>query len=148
LCRGTYDFRYFEIRILASFLLSPKHSISMTNHNAKIALVIKSILLIICILTHYGRVLGQDLPPEPARETSEPPKRFAGVDVSGDTEICEGAETTLRVEGEYQSYQWSNGSTERSITVKKAGIYEVTVTTKGGCSFTTGVNVRTKPCIR
>lgn len=84
--------------------------------------------------------------PEPPNGVQTTVKRFSGVDVLGDREICEGSETVLEVDGEYESYQWNTGSTERSIRVKKPGIYEVTVTTKGGCTFTTGVNVRMKPC--
>lgn len=79
-------------------------------------------------------------------ETSAPAKRFSGVEISGATEICEGSETALKVEGEYESYTWSTGEMGRTIRVNKAGLYEVTVKTKGGCTFTTSVNVRTRPC--
>jgi hypothetical protein len=75
-----------------------------------------------------------------------PAKRFSGIEVSGATEICEGSETALKVEGEYESYLWSTGEFGRTIKVQKAGVYEVTVKTKGGCTFTTSVNVRIKPC--
>ncbi|MBV6441225.1 MAG: hypothetical protein EPGJADBJ_02906 [Saprospiraceae bacterium] len=79
-------------------------------------------------------------------ETPAPAKRFSGVEISGATEICEGSETALKVEGEFESYSWSTGEMGRTIRVNKAGIYEVTVKTKGGCTFTTSVNVRTRPC--
>lgn len=79
-------------------------------------------------------------------ETLQPAKRFSGVEVSGVTEICEGSETALKVEGEYESYQWSNGEIGRTIKVQRAGVYEVTVKTKGGCTLTTSVNVTIKPC--
>lgn len=78
--------------------------------------------------------------------TLAPAKRFSGVEISGATEICEGSETALKVEGEYESYTWSTGEMGRTIKVNKAGLYEVTVKTKGGCTFTTSVNVRTRPC--
>lgn len=79
-------------------------------------------------------------------ESPAPAKRFSGVEISGATEICEGSETALKVEGEYESYSWSTGEMGRTIRVNKAGLYEVTVKTKGGCTFTTSVNVRTRPC--
>lgn len=75
-----------------------------------------------------------------------PVKRFSGVEVSGVTEICEGSETALKVDGEYESYLWNTGEIGRTIKVQKAGVYEVTVKTKGGCTFTTSVNVTIKPC--
>ena len=81
-----------------------------------------------------------------AEETQVTVKRFSGVEISGATEICEGSETALKVDGEFESYSWSTGEMGRTIKVSKAGVYEVTVKTKGGCSFTTSVNVRVKPC--
>ena len=75
-----------------------------------------------------------------------PEKRFSGVEISGPTEICEGSETALKVDGEYESYNWSTGEVGRTIKVSKPGVYEVTVKTKGGCSLTTSVNVRIRPC--
>lgn len=102
-------------------------------------------MLLVSLFAFPAVPMAQQLPqpPEGARVTVKP---SPGVDVLGDREICEGAETILKVDGEYESYQWSTGSTEPSIKVKKAGVYEVTVKTKGGCTFTTGVNVRIKPC--
>lgn len=81
-----------------------------------------------------------------SEETQAPAKRFSGVEISGATDICEGSETALKVEGEYESYSWSTGEIGRTIRVNKAGVYEVTVKTKGGCTLTTSVNVRTRPC--
>lgn len=79
-------------------------------------------------------------------EAPAPVKRFAGVEITGPTEICEGSETMLKVDGEYQSYTWSTGEETRTIRVNKPGVYEVTVVTKGGCSLTTSITVRTRPC--
>lgn len=67
--------------------------------------------------------------------------------ISGLTEICKGGETILKVEGDFESFQWSNGSDQRYIRVKEEGKYEVTVKTKAGCTFVSSVNVRIKPCI-
>lgn len=36
--------------------------------------------------------------------------------------------------GAFASYRWSTGETERSITVRQAGVYSVTVTSPQGCS--------------
>lgn len=74
------------------------------------------------------------------------PAKPSGVVISGVTLICKGSETLLKVEGDYESFLWSNGSTERIIKVKDEGIYDVTVKTKGGCSLTSSVNVQTRPC--
>ncbi len=73
--------------------------------------------------------------------------RPAGLTISGPTLICKGSETMLKAEGEYESFQWNNGSTDRFIKVKEEGIYEVTAKTKGGCTYTSSVSVQVKPCI-
>jgi len=84
--------------------------------------------------------------PTNAEETPISVYRPSGIEVKGATEFCEGGATTLWIDGDYKSFSWSNGSSERSVIVEKPGVYEVTVVTKGGCSFTTSVNVRTRPC--
>jgi len=72
--------------------------------------------------------------------------RPSGVTISGVTLICEGSETILKAEGDYESFLWNTGGTDRFIKVKEEGIYEVTVKTKGGCSISSSVVVRTRPC--
>lgn len=67
--------------------------------------------------------------------------------IMGPTEICDGHETTLKVDGEFESFEWNTGSKERYIKVSKEGVYEVTAKTKGGCTFTTSVTVRVLPCL-
>lgn len=114
----------------------------MLKFHARPRLPLIGILLLSCSFV----ALAQQAPAQPEEIRIPIFYRSAGVDVLGDREICEGSETTLEVDGEYESYSWNTGSTERSIKVKEAGIYEVTVKTKGGCTFTTGVNVRMKPC--
>jgi hypothetical protein len=66
--------------------------------------------------------------------------------ISGLTEICKGGETILKVEGDFESFQWNTGSEARYIRVHEEGKYEVTVKTKAGCTFVSSVNVRIKPC--
>jgi len=70
----------------------------------------------------------------------------AGVNISGPTTICKGGETILKAEGDYESFEWNNGVQDRFLRVREEGTYEVTVTTKGGCRFTTSVTVRMIPC--
>lgn len=90
-------------------------------------------------------------PPLPA-ETGQPTTLqvitapASGVNISGITLICKGGETILKAEGEYESFEWNTGSTERIIKVREEGIYEVKAKTKHGCTFTGSVNVTIRPC--
>jgi hypothetical protein len=88
--------------------------------------------------------------PTPAQEQAKPKgitiSGPAGVNISGPTTICKGGETILKAEGDYESFEWNNGVQDRFLRVKEEGTYEVTVTTKGGCRFTTSVTVRMIPC--
>lgn len=79
-------------------------------------------------------------------ETQVTIHRPSSLEILGATEICEGSETALKVEGDFESFSWSNGEIGRTIKVQKPGVYEVTVKTKGGCTLTASVNVTTKPC--
>lgn len=74
-------------------------------------------------------------------------KAAPGLIISGVSTICKGGESTLKVEGEYESFLWNNGSTDRFLRIKEAGVYEVTVRTKGGCSITGSVNVEVVSCL-
>ncbi len=51
----------------------------------------------------------------------------------GPVEFCRGDEVTLDAGEGYLEYLWSNGSTERMITVTKSGEYFVAVSDSGGC---------------
>ncbi|MEZ4910998.1 MAG: hypothetical protein R2774_09055 [Saprospiraceae bacterium] len=66
--------------------------------------------------------------------------------ISGDTEICVGASTTLTASGG-SSYAWSTGQTGSSITVSPSSTtsYTVTVTSDKGCESTTSVTVIVNP---
>lgn len=55
------------------------------------------------------------------------------VNIIGNLEICPGEQTTLDVDGNFDSYLWDNGSTDPSITVGE-GTYCVTVTNGNGCT--------------
>ncbi|MEO6758969.1 MAG: hypothetical protein ABIO24_05905 [Saprospiraceae bacterium] len=73
----------------------------------------------------------------------------AGLQISGETIICPGTITALKVEGEYARYEWDSGQLTPNLTVYKPGTYTVTVTTRGGCQLTGSVTVRyaTGPCL-
>ncbi len=61
--------------------------------------------------------------------------------VFGDLHYCENDTTTLEGTSGFLTYQWSNGSTEQSITVNTPGNYELTVTDESGCTGDTLVTV-------
>lgn len=54
----------------------------------------------------------------------------------GSATICPGSTGNLRVEPEFESYQWSQGSSENNISINAPGTYEVTVTDINGCTAT------------
>lgn len=87
----------------------------------------------------------------PAPSDTSAPKLpvFKGIEIEGETTICPGSMTALKVKGPYVSYQWNTGNTNPVQIVNKPGVYEVTVTTKGGCSLTGAVTVRYAegPCL-
>lgn len=60
----------------------------------------------------------------------------------GNDFFCSGSSTTLTVPEIYQSYQWSTGSTRRSITVRQPGEYSVQVTGFEGCAAEKMIAVR------
>ena len=68
------------------------------------------------------------------------------VVANGPTTLCESQEVVLssNVSG---SYQWSNGATSPTITVKSSGKYSVKVTTPNGCisAFSEEITVQVNP---
>lgn len=63
--------------------------------------------------------------------------------ISGKTMICAGESTTLTVEGDFDSYEWSTGAKTKSITVTPAvnTTYTVSATNTSGCVSTGEVSV-------
>ena len=61
--------------------------------------------------------------------------------IIGSTILCENESTTLSMSEVYNSYLWSDGSTESQIEVTQAGNYEVTVMNLDGCTRTASVEV-------
>lgn len=57
------------------------------------------------------------------------------ISASGPTTFCTGGNVTLTASSG-QSYLWSSGSTQASITATQDGAYDVTVTSANGCSGT------------
>lgn len=63
------------------------------------------------------------------------------INLSKDTTICLGSEILLTAP-ENLRYQWSNGETTRSISVKNSGNYSITVYDNINCSSTDNINVK------
>ena len=76
------------------------------------------------------------------RDTAAVKPLRTGLQISGETIICPGSLTALKVEGKYSTYQWSTGHQTPNLTIYKPGTYSVTVTTPGGCELTGSVTVR------
>lgn len=107
----------------------------------------KQILLLpILILLAVLDLQAQSAAP---RDTSAARVFRPGLEISGETIICPGTLTALKVEGKYARYQWSTGHETPNLTVFKPGTYSVTVTTSGGCELTGSVTVRytDHPCL-
>lgn len=64
------------------------------------------------------------------------------VVIEGDTLLCNGESSTLTVQGNYDSFLWSTGETDNSITVSQAGVYALTVTDAGGCTGTGNITIQ------
>jgi hypothetical protein len=63
----------------------------------------------------------------------------------GPTYFCQGDSATLTSQRPYSRYRWSSGDTTRSIVVKRAGTYTLTVTDSNGCTGSTSTNVIVNP---
>ncbi len=64
------------------------------------------------------------------------------ITISGETDICSGESTLLTANGG-DTYLWSNGSTESSISVNMAGTYQVIGYNAAGCSSMSSAEVHT-----
>ncbi len=63
------------------------------------------------------------------------------INVTGETEFCEGGSVNLSVPNNYETYTWSNGEQTQTIEVFESGIYNVLVTNSFGCESTVSENV-------
>jgi trimeric autotransporter adhesin len=62
-------------------------------------------------------------------------------EITGNLDICIGQTTQLCAPTNAGRYLWSNGSVNQCITVRKAGIYSVTITNSNGCKSTCSATV-------
>jgi gliding motility-associated-like protein len=72
------------------------------------------------------------------------PSGFLGPD----TAICPNTSITLRSQGAFNRYAWSNGLTSSSITVTQAGTYSLQATDNNGCTGEEVIVVRPKECLK
>ena len=102
-------------------------------------------LVLFCFGASFA--LAQSVTPSDSTLFQIPHSR--GLEIEGETIICPGSITALKVKGQYASYQWSTGHQSPNVTIFKPGNYSVTVTTKGGCELTGTVTVRysDSPCL-
>ncbi len=70
------------------------------------------------------------------------------VEITGDTEVCEGETANLDAGAGYSSYQWSTGSSSSNISVQIGGYYDVTVTDAHGCEGSDQVLVIVNPPVQ
>ena len=54
--------------------------------------------------------------------------------ILGPSSICHGGEAELSLDQAYTQYAWSTGDTSATITVDQPGLYQVTITSEGGCT--------------
>ncbi len=54
-------------------------------------------------------------------------------EILGETDICIGEQTTLGLNEDFESYNWSTGENTNEIEVDATGTYSVTVTASNGC---------------
>ena len=78
-----------------------------------------------------SRTINQYIPPSPS--------------ISGNPSFCPGSSTTLTANLGYNSYAWTGGSNNRSITVNTASSYTVTVTDGNTCTGTATINTSFYP---
>ncbi len=89
--------------------------------------------------TYTVQVTGSQACPITDQVTLEEPdevKTFLG----NDTVLCSG--NTIQLDaGDFDSYLWQDGSTNRYFSVTKTGMYAVTVTDNNGCTDTDSIRV-------
>lgn len=106
-----------------------------------------SICSILFLIAWFSSTSAAQQPVEAPTPAPAARPRSAEVVITGILEFCKGGETVLKAEGNFESFEWKDGSTGRYLRVKEEGIYEVSAKTKGGCTYVGSVNVRTKPCL-
>lgn len=75
-------------------------------------------------------------------------KPVPSLDLGPDTVVCYRSSVTLRVPQQtWNQFAWSNGSTNRTTTVSKAGTYTVTAKNPSGCENSDTIRVNELPKI-
>jgi len=64
--------------------------------------------------------------------------------LSSDSSLCNVSSIELQADTGFASYLWNTSNTGTHITVRSPGLYSVTVTTSGGCTGTSSINI--EPC--
>jgi gliding motility-associated-like protein len=64
-----------------------------------------------------------------------------------DTAICQYAKLTIIPKQNYRSYLWSDFSNSASLTIKKSGLYWVTVTDQNNCTGCDSILIGSKQCM-
>ncbi|HEX6426525.1 MAG TPA: gliding motility-associated C-terminal domain-containing protein [Niastella sp.] len=64
-----------------------------------------------------------------------------------DTAICQYGKLTITPKQPYRSYLWNDFSNSADLTVKKSGLYWVTVTDQNNCSGSDSISVGGKQCM-
>jgi gliding motility-associated-like protein len=65
----------------------------------------------------------------------------ADLDLGNDTVIAAGTTIELSPDSTYSAYQWSTGSTDRTIDINLAGVYTLIATNRYGCKSTDNIEV-------
>lgn len=67
------------------------------------------------------------------------------VEIVGDENICQGEETTLGTNLNFENYDWSTGETAAEISVSEEATYSVVVTDNNGCQNSAEFNMMVNP---
>ncbi|MFK7809005.1 MAG: CotH kinase family protein, partial [Saprospiraceae bacterium] len=67
------------------------------------------------------------------------------TEINGELNFCEGENTILFLEESYESYLWSDNSTDETLMVEEPGAYSIVVTDTEGCTATADVLVEVSP---
>lgn len=72
------------------------------------------------------------------------PAQITQFNLGPNLSLCQGDQATLFA-GYYASYNWSDGSTNQTLTVWQQAVYSVTVTDLNGCSVSDSINIVVNP---
>jgi gliding motility-associated-like protein len=64
-----------------------------------------------------------------------------GLNLGKDTTVCPGTELILNPHNDTVSYTWNDNSHNKSIKVKKAGTYSITITDNAGCKNSDAIHI-------